>query len=168
MEMRGARRAGVVVLCGFVTLDTPFVGGIPNAELFRGRRQKPNKQSVTCQNSCLAKCHVVTALARKTGRTKKTVSGGLVNLMDHSKHGTHSNIWKHCLLSHFSTKNSKRFRTISARSRRTSSNSCTSITLSQRVDRLFNPIRGVPLGLEPDGARDKEDRCRARGFVSPL
>jgi len=26
--MRGARRTGVVVLCGFVTLGTPFVGGI--------------------------------------------------------------------------------------------------------------------------------------------
>lgn len=29
IDMRGARRVGVVVLCGFVTLGTPFVGGIP-------------------------------------------------------------------------------------------------------------------------------------------
>jgi len=51
MEMRGARRVGVVVvLCGFVAVGTPFVGGIPNGEIILWpEKETLNKQSVTCQ-----------------------------------------------------------------------------------------------------------------------
>lgn len=46
MEMRGARRAGVVVPCGLVTFGTPFVGGI---RMEWSEKETLNKQSVTCQ-----------------------------------------------------------------------------------------------------------------------